>query len=216
LLEIVVATCSDADTVLRSMRQAPSWISGARRRGRDRARETRTSSRPRELARLRDACSGCRAAGVLQADDTHLRSEMPTTPHACCDRRRASRVLDALVASNLEWTLVCTAEHLAGDAEGAADRQRERAPPGTFQVDDRSRSLRFCCARAVGRSVRRKPRRRSTERLDSEVQGVGREAKRALPAGRQAHVRARPAGRRWPSSRSVLEAPSGERALVIV
>jgi len=130
---------------------------GARRRGRVVARNQNVIAAATRAAR--DACSGVgrrRAAKRTGHAPAQRDARYPARFAAIGAAHRA--FYDALVASNLEWTLVCTPNIVARRCRGAADRQRERAPTWTFQVTT-ARSLRFCCARPskVGSS---QPRRR--------------------------------------------------------
>ena len=74
-------------------------------------------------------------AGVLQADDTHLRSELPDYPARFRAIGAAHHGLwDALKTSGLEWTLVCTPNIANGDASAPTTAAANVLPPGSFRV----------------------------------------------------------------------------------
>lgn len=78
---------------------------------------------------------GVSGAGVLQADETHLRSEMPDYPLRFRAIGVAHRAFyDALVVSGLDWTLVCTPNITPGDVHAPLVATANVLPPGTFQV----------------------------------------------------------------------------------
>jgi putative NADH-flavin reductase len=78
---------------------------------------------------------GVSGAGVLQADETHLRSEMPDYPARFRAIGAAHGAFhDALVRSELDWTLVCTPNIADGDASAPLVAAANVLPPGSFQV----------------------------------------------------------------------------------
>jgi putative NADH-flavin reductase len=74
-------------------------------------------------------------AGVLQADATHLRSEMPDYPARFKAIGAAHHGMwKALEASALDWTLVCTPNIADGDASAPVTAAANVLPPGSFRV----------------------------------------------------------------------------------
>jgi putative NADH-flavin reductase len=130
-LEIVRGDVLDADAVRGAMRDGATVVSvlggeDAIVRG-----NQNVIAAARGSARIL-AVSG---AGVLQADATHLRSEMPDYPARFRAIGAAHRALwDALAGSSLDWTLVCTPNIVDGDASAPLAASANVLPPGSFRV----------------------------------------------------------------------------------
>lgn len=70
-------------------------------------------------------------AGVLQADDTTLRNQLPNYPERLRAIGRAhAAVYEALRASSLDWTLVCVPNIVEGPPTGAAKSKASYLPEG--------------------------------------------------------------------------------------
>jgi putative NADH-flavin reductase len=78
---------------------------------------------------------GVVGAGVLQADPTRLRSELPTYPPGLRAIGAAHRALyEALRTSPLDWTLACTPRLVEGAQTGALRTMADHLPDGTGAV----------------------------------------------------------------------------------
>jgi putative NADH-flavin reductase len=133
LLEIIRGDVLDADAVGRAMRQGAVVISvlggeDAIVRGNENVITAASAAGARRVL-------GVSGAGVLQADATHLRSEMPDYPPRLRAIGSAHRAFyDALARSDLAWTLVCTPNIAVGDASAKLTAAADVLPPGSFQV----------------------------------------------------------------------------------
>jgi putative NADH-flavin reductase len=74
-------------------------------------------------------------AGVLQADETRLRNQLPEYPPKLREIGAAhEKVYDALRSSALDWTLVCVPNIVDGARAGAARSKADYLPEGKGTV----------------------------------------------------------------------------------
>jgi putative NADH-flavin reductase len=154
-LEVVVGDVLDAEATLGAMREGAVAISvlggeDAIVRGNQNVLAAATACGVRRVL-------GVSGAGVLQADATHLRSDMPDYPARFRVVGAAHRAFyDALVASGLDWTLVCTPNIVDGGADAPLTASADVLPSGTFQVTTGAVAAFLLREAAEGRFVKRR------------------------------------------------------------